>query len=179
MTILIRLLMDGFRIRDGQVLRSADCVFDASLVPGTCLERFIDFKTLNISPALKTHAAITKRQISQGNSIVVLAPRASFGILGPVSRRCPREKESRGSQNRRKWAGFLPFNESRISRIQIWVDHYTLCQKMPNDQSYSVEEIRKTGLSAPNTCGVRTQERVANQFVVFARPQAFYEKVRR
>jgi hypothetical protein len=27
-----------------QLLVSADCVFDASLVPGTCLQRFVDLK---------------------------------------------------------------------------------------------------------------------------------------
>ena len=31
-------------MRRSQVLISADCVFDASLVPGTCLHRFVDLK---------------------------------------------------------------------------------------------------------------------------------------
>jgi hypothetical protein len=30
--------------KTGQCLVSADCVFDASLVPGTCLHRFVDLK---------------------------------------------------------------------------------------------------------------------------------------
>jgi hypothetical protein len=35
-----------YRTIDGQVPISPDCVFDASLVPETCLERFCDFKGL-------------------------------------------------------------------------------------------------------------------------------------
>ena len=30
--------------KTGQCLVSPDCVFDASLVPGTCLDRFVDLK---------------------------------------------------------------------------------------------------------------------------------------
>jgi hypothetical protein len=38
--------MQFFVARESQVLVSPNCVFDASLVPGTCLGRFIDFKEL-------------------------------------------------------------------------------------------------------------------------------------
>jgi len=73
----------------------------------------------------------------------------------------------------------LSIDESTISRIQVWVDWHTLCQETPNTKSFSIEEIRKSGLSTPNNCGSVTREKAPNHLTVFARPAHFWEKLHR
>jgi hypothetical protein len=53
--------------------------------------------------------------------------------------------------------------------LQVWVDKKPLCQANPRKTSFSVERIRRDGLSAPNRCGTATVEDAPGVFTVFVR----------
>jgi len=71
----------------------------------------------------------------------------------------------------------LPRNESTYSRVQVWVDHRTLCQNNPNNRTFDLDKIRRTGVSTPNNCENIQREQSPNQFVVFARRATLREKM--
>ena len=75
-------------------------------------------------------------------------------------------------------AALLAVDDPSILRIQVWVDWHVLCQEKPNEQSYSVENIRKVGLSSPNNCGSVVRENIPSHLIVFSRPAHFWEKMR-
>jgi hypothetical protein len=72
----------------------------------------------------------------------------------------------------------LPLDDPSILKIQVWVDWHVLCQEKPNEQSYGVENIRKTGLSSPNNCGSLVRENTPNHLIVFSRSARPWEKMR-
>jgi hypothetical protein len=53
--------------------------------------------------------------------------------------------------------------------LQVWVNKKPLCQAHPRKASFSVEEIRRDGLSAPNRCGTATVEDAPGIFTVFVK----------
>jgi len=54
--------------------------------------------------------------------------------------------------------------------LQVWVTKAPLCQESPRKTSFSVEEIRRDGLSTPNRCGIATVTDRAGIFTVFVKP---------
>jgi hypothetical protein len=56
--------------------------------------------------------------------------------------------------------------------LQVWVGKKPLCQGNPRSASYSVELIRRDGLSAPNRCGMATVENKPGVFTVFVKNKA-------
>jgi len=56
--------------------------------------------------------------------------------------------------------------------LQVWVGKKPLCQGDPRSASYSVELIRRDGLSAPNRCGTATVENKPGVFTVFVKNKA-------
>lgn len=72
----------------------------------------------------------------------------------------------------------LMVKASAYSRIQVWVDRRSLCQDDPNSRTFDLDEIRRTGVRAPNNCGnVPPEELPSNHFVLFARPATLREKM--
>jgi hypothetical protein len=65
----------------------------------------------------------------------------------------------------------LVVDHEDIKRIQVWADFQHLCQSTPNLRSYGLSEIVATGLSTPNDCGSFSDNVVAGQLVIFARPR--------
>jgi hypothetical protein len=53
--------------------------------------------------------------------------------------------------------------------LQVWVSKKPLCQAHPRTASFSVELIRRDGLSAPNRCGTATVENAPGVFTVFVK----------
>ncbi|MGA2349560.1 MAG: hypothetical protein ABSF70_03930 [Terracidiphilus sp.] len=53
--------------------------------------------------------------------------------------------------------------------LQVWVNKKPLCQANPRGTSFSVELIRRDGLSTPNRCGKATVEDAAGVFNVFVK----------
>jgi hypothetical protein len=53
--------------------------------------------------------------------------------------------------------------------LQVWVGKKSLCQKNPRRGGFSVELIRRDGLSAPNLCGTATVEDLPGVFTVFVK----------
>lgn len=51
--------------------------------------------------------------------------------------------------------------------LQVWVNKKPLCQADPRRASFSVERIRRDGLSSPNRCGVVAVEDAPGVFTVF------------
>jgi len=51
--------------------------------------------------------------------------------------------------------------------LQLWVKNKPLCQTNPRKSGFSVERIRRDGLSAPNRCGTATVADVPGVFTVF------------
>jgi hypothetical protein len=56
--------------------------------------------------------------------------------------------------------------------LQVWVGKKPLCQGNPRSASYSVELIRRDGVSAPNRCGTATVESKPGVFTVFVKNKA-------
>jgi hypothetical protein len=72
----------------------------------------------------------------------------------------------------------LTVTASETQWIQVWADGRVLCQKDPNQLSFSVAAIMSTGLTTPNTCSSLIREPTPGHFIVFARPARFMEKMR-
>ena len=53
--------------------------------------------------------------------------------------------------------------------VQVWVKKAPLCQHKPRTASFSVERVRREGLSTPNQCGLATVEEIAGVFTVFVK----------
>jgi hypothetical protein len=51
--------------------------------------------------------------------------------------------------------------------LQVWVNKKPLCQANPRQASFSVERIRRDGLSSPNRCGTAVVEDAPGVFTVF------------
>lgn len=56
--------------------------------------------------------------------------------------------------------------------LQVWVNRKPLCQANPRRARFSVELIRRDGLSAPNRCGEATVEEKPGVFTVFVKSKS-------
>jgi hypothetical protein len=56
--------------------------------------------------------------------------------------------------------------------LQVWVNKKMLCQTSPRAASFSVELIRRDGVSAPNRCGTATTDDAPGVFNVFVKSKA-------
>jgi hypothetical protein len=63
----------------------------------------------------------------------------------------------------------LPKQFANLPWLQVWVDKKPLCQSKPRGESFSVELIRRDGLSAPNRCGTAVVEDAPGVFTVFVK----------
>ncbi|MGA9070461.1 MAG: hypothetical protein WB424_09415 [Terracidiphilus sp.] len=66
----------------------------------------------------------------------------------------------------------LPRQLANLPWLQVWVGSMPLCQRNPRKTSFSVELIRRDGLSAPNLCGPVTAEESPGVFTVFVKNKA-------
>jgi hypothetical protein len=53
--------------------------------------------------------------------------------------------------------------------LQVWVTKVELCQTKPRAALFSIDRIRRDGLSAPNLCGTFSVENAPGVFTVFVR----------
>lgn len=72
----------------------------------------------------------------------------------------------------------LSLDDPSISRIQVFVDFHVLCQKLPNGNSFSVDEVERNGLATPNICGKATLSNFPSRLVVFAWPPTLLDRAR-
>jgi hypothetical protein len=63
----------------------------------------------------------------------------------------------------------LPKQLANLPWLQVWVTKKPLCQAKPRGESFSVELIRRDGVSAPNRCGTATVEDTPGVFTVFVK----------
>jgi len=63
----------------------------------------------------------------------------------------------------------LPKLLANLPWLQVWVTKKPLCQAKPREESFSVDLIRRDGLSAPNRCGTATVEDAPGVFTVFVK----------
>jgi hypothetical protein len=63
----------------------------------------------------------------------------------------------------------LPKQLANLPWLQVWVAKKPLCQVKPRGDSFSVELIRRDGVSAPNLCGTATVEDAPGVFTVFVK----------
>jgi hypothetical protein len=63
----------------------------------------------------------------------------------------------------------LPNQLASLPWLQVWVGKKQLCHAHPRRASFSVERIRRDGLSAPNRCGKATVEDAPGVFTVFVK----------
>jgi hypothetical protein len=63
----------------------------------------------------------------------------------------------------------LPRQLANLPWLQVWVAKMPLCQAKPRGDSFSVEMIRRDGLSAPNLCGTAVVEDAPGVFTVFVK----------
>ena len=66
----------------------------------------------------------------------------------------------------------LPRQLANLPWLQVWVAGKPLCQARPRGASFSVELIRRDGLSAPNRCGTAVVEDAPGVFTVFVKGKA-------
>jgi hypothetical protein len=66
----------------------------------------------------------------------------------------------------------LPKQLANLPWLQVWIDKKSLCQAHPRRDSFSVELIRRDGLSAPNRCGTVTVGDAPGVFNVFVKSSA-------
>jgi hypothetical protein len=60
---------------------------------------------------------------------------------------------------------------------QVWIDFHSRCQKHPNFESLSLDQIRDRGLVL-NDCSKLTKELIPNHVTVYVRPETIAEKMR-
>jgi hypothetical protein len=63
----------------------------------------------------------------------------------------------------------LPRQLANLPWLQVWVAKKPLCQAKPRGDSFSVELIRRDGLSAPNRCGTAVVEDAPGIFTVYVK----------
>jgi len=63
----------------------------------------------------------------------------------------------------------VPKQLANLPWLQVWVNKKPLCQARPRGESFSVELIRRDGLSAPNRCGTAVVEDAPGVFTVFVK----------
>jgi hypothetical protein len=74
-----------------------------------------------------------------------------------------REEALTDAQGQARLSGQL----ANLPWLQVWVNKKPLCQADPTRASFSVERIRRDGLSSPNRCGVVAVEDAPGLFTVF------------
>lgn len=66
----------------------------------------------------------------------------------------------------------------RVMRyVQVWADHKTLCLDTPNLVAFSLQDVRDSGVSAPNHCGSKRNKPEPGVLVIPAREPTFREKL--
>jgi hypothetical protein len=63
----------------------------------------------------------------------------------------------------------LPRQLANLPWLQVWVAKKPLCQANPRGDSFSVDLIRRDGLSAPNLCGTAMADDAPGVFTVFVK----------
>jgi hypothetical protein len=63
----------------------------------------------------------------------------------------------------------LPRQLASLPWLQVWVTKKPLCQAKPRGASFSVDLIRRDGLSTPNRCGTATAVDTPGVFTVFVK----------
>jgi hypothetical protein len=66
----------------------------------------------------------------------------------------------------------LPKQLANLPWLQVWIGSMPLCQSKPRQASFSVELIRRDGLSAPNLCGAVSAQNTPGVFTVFVKNKA-------
>jgi hypothetical protein len=66
----------------------------------------------------------------------------------------------------------LPKQLANLPWLQVWVRKMPLCQSAPRKASFSVELIRRDGLSTPNLCGPVSAQDAPGVFTVFVKNKA-------
>ena len=74
-------------------------------------------------------------------------------------------------------SGTISLDPAEVRWIQVWADGRVLCQPNPNQESFSVATITLKGMAALNNCSAIVHEATPGQFIVFARPKSFAEKM--
>jgi len=65
---------------------------------------------------------------------------------------------------------YLSSRISNLPFLQVWVTGASLCQDKPRIEAFSVDRVRRDGLSTPNRCGVITSVDEPGLFTVFVKP---------
>jgi hypothetical protein len=76
-------------------------------------------------------------------------------------------------------AATLRLDEPNLAYLQVWADFRTLCQSDPNDRSFSVADIMKSGVQSPNNCGKIVIPNSPGRLIVYARHSTFREEMAR
>jgi hypothetical protein len=59
---------------------------------------------------------------------------------------------------------------SNLPFLQVWVTGADLCQRKPRNEAFSVDRVRRDGVSTPNECGFVTSVDEPGTFTVFVKP---------
>jgi len=99
-----------------------------------------------------------------------IVPHAHIVLLGgydqgEVHRQIFREERLTNDRGEMKLSRQL----ENLPWLQVWVDGSSLCQQRPEKASFSVELIRRDGVSAPNRCGTAVAEEEPGLFTVFVK----------
>ena len=74
-------------------------------------------------------------------------------------------------------SGTISLDPAVVRWIQVWADGRVLCQPSANQESFSVVTVTSKGVATLNNCGSVVHEASPGQYIVFARPKTFSEKM--
>ena len=70
----------------------------------------------------------------------------------------------------------LSLDPAKTRWVQPSPDGRMLCQKDPNQGSFSIATIMSAGLATPNTCSSLVRESAPGRFIIFARQPTLTER---
>jgi hypothetical protein len=74
-------------------------------------------------------------------------------------------------------SGTISLDPAEVRWIQVWADGRVPCQPNANQESFGVATIMSKGVATLNNCSAVVHEASPGQFIVFARPKSFSEKM--
>mgnify|MGYP001548450220 CR=1 FL=1 len=74
--------------------------------------------------------------------------------------------------------GTLTIYPTEAQWLQVFTEGRVPCFPDPNKVSFSVSEIMSKGLVTPNDCSAHVQQASPGNFVIYARPTHFLEKIK-
>jgi hypothetical protein len=102
---------------------------------------------------------------------------APVGVHRAEPRRGHQSFVEYGADHGQDGSATISLDPAEVRWIQVWADGRVLCQPDANQASFSVTTITTKGVATLNNCSAVVHEASPGQFILFARPKTFSEKM--